>query len=110
MKNLIKDLFGRENSAQAGLKINLIKTKNTIRKALLESAQKGHVVGVYCPSLNPGMLLVDIDDFSMTDKEPVIIFKSQELNGIALPRNKVALSEIRSVCVFDMAYEAVVVK
>jgi len=113
MKNLLgnlKGLFTGRNANQHGLKINLIRSRITIRKALLECAQKGEVVGVYCPALNSGMLLVGIEDFSVDQREPVIIFKDFEMNGITLPRTRVALSEIRSICVFDVAFEGAVVK
>jgi hypothetical protein len=109
MKNLLENfkvLFGRPDPSPHGLKVNLIRSKIAIRKALLECAQKDQVVGVYCPALSGGMLLVGVDDFSLDHSEPVIIFKNYEMNGISLSRTRVSLSEIRSICVFDSVYES----
>jgi hypothetical protein len=113
MKSLLENfkvLFGRPDPSAQGLKVNIIRSRISIRKALLECAQKNQIVGVFCPALNPGMLLVGIDDFSFSQSEPVIILKNFEMNGISLPRTTINLSEIRSICVFDSIYESPLVK
>ena len=112
MLKLFSDIaqsFGAR-AVQHPQKIDIIKSKNSIRTAMLECAKNGFVIGVYAPALADGMLLLGIDDFSFNSSEPVVLFKKYDMNGIELPRTQVALSEIRSVCPFDCPYESPAVK
>lgn len=102
LENLIEMLPSRTH-ARPGL--HIVKPRKSIQKILQDSVVSSNTVGIYCPALGEGMLLVGVEDVLTDSAEPVIVLKRYDLNGIMLQRTHVALSEIRSVCPFDTKYE-----
>jgi len=104
MLDNLKILFTAKGTSGPTI-INIVKSRRAIARAILKSKQTENVVGIYCPALGEGMLLVGIEDVLTDHREEVIILKKYDLNGILLERTHISISEIRSLCAFDSKYE-----
>jgi|GEM_PF-2895056 len=102
MFNHLKILF---SSPAPGPAIRVIKNRKDISKAVFNCVDSNTVLGIYCPAIADGLLLVGIESISTDGFEPIVTMRPYDLNGILLQRNQIAMSEIRSVCVFDSVYE-----
>jgi hypothetical protein len=107
MKNILGNVIRLFNTQTApkSMRINILKSRKAISSALFSCKDTGKVIGIYSPALGEGMLLLGVDDVLTDHEEPVAIFKRYDLNGIVLPRTRIAVSEIRSACLFDCLYE-----
>jgi hypothetical protein len=107
MKFFLKRISALFKSApqDSSQKLGMVSSRRAILKLIVNTKKNANVLGLYCPALGEGMLLVGIEDISLRDTEPVITLRPYDLNGILLQRNQISLSEIRSVCAFDAVYE-----
>lgn len=105
MKQVLRRLAGLLGASDADHPgINIIKSRKEILKAIHESKDSGNVLGVYCPSLGEGMLLIGVENISTYEGEVIVSLKRYDLNGILLHRNSISVTEIRSVCPFSTMY------
>ena len=86
-------------------KMEFIKFRKSLSKALSRSRKDGTVVGIYSDVLGEGMFVTAVDDIYSYDKEEIITLKPYDLSGVILKRTTIALSEIRAICVFDIPYK-----
>jgi hypothetical protein len=103
MFDQLKQLFSSSTTSPPS--INVVKNRKEISRAVHKAMDSGSVLGIYCPAIAEGMLLVGIEDISHGGLEPILSLRPYDLNGILIQRNQIALSEIRSICVFDSIYE-----
>ena len=97
----IKLNFNRFNNAE-----NLISEPTKIFKALLDSKEKGTVIGITSPILGKTMCLTCIEDLILSNEgELIVVLKSYDINGYILPSNKISLSHIESVYPFTSMFQ-----
>ncbi|HYC84321.1 MAG TPA: hypothetical protein VEB86_03830 [Chryseosolibacter sp.] len=103
LDNFIAFITPKSLSTTAGLPIST--SQKAIGRIFSSAYPKGTVVGIYCPALSAGMLLVGVESI-MTDKsENVIVLRPYDVSGILLQRTHISLGEITGACPFACKYE-----
>lgn len=105
MFNQLKIFFSGQRGAGSVPTFNMLRSRKDVYKAVIRARETGRALGIYCPAIAEGMLLVGVAQISTDLTQPVVTFHPYDLNGILLQRNKVALGELRTVCEFNCVYE-----
>jgi hypothetical protein len=71
---------------------------------LLNSKEKGTVIGIVSPVLGRLMALTGVEDLIL-DERPMVILKPYDMNGRILPTAKILLENIYSVRPFTSKFE-----
>lgn len=74
---------------------------NILNKSLLD----GTVVGFSVPILGNGVFLTGVEKIVKTDSDYTIVLKGYDVTGYIMERNKIRLSDIRSVCSFKSVFK-----
>jgi hypothetical protein len=85
-------------------KIQFLKDRNSILKAISNSAETGKLLGVYSKVLGEGMFLTGVDNIENDGRGKVVVFETYDLSGQILGRTRVDLEDIKTVCPFDIQY------
>jgi hypothetical protein len=84
--------------------LEFMTSSDDILKILLHSKDYGNVVGISSPFLGSGIFITAVDQVIL-DYETVVQFKPKDVNGEALEKNTLRLSEITTACAFRSRYE-----
>lgn len=76
---------------------------NEILQILIRSKENGNVIGISSPSLGAGIFLTAVDKV-IFDYEVVVQLKSIDVNGGALEKNTLKLTDISTVCAFKSRF------
>jgi hypothetical protein len=90
--------------------LKIIKSKKVILQYLIDAKERDLAVGLYCPAIAEGMLLIGVEDLINLHKDVLLMMKPYDMNGVLLKRTQVKISEIKSICCFDTQYSAPEVK
>jgi hypothetical protein len=75
-----------------------------ILKILMHSKDHGNVVGISSPTLGSGIFITAVDKVIL-DYETVVKLKPFDVNGEALEKHVLRLSEITTACSFRSRYD-----
>jgi hypothetical protein len=75
-----------------------------ILKCLNESHANSTVVAISAPILGSGVFLTSVENV-VPENDPLIVLKGYDVTGYILERNRIRLSDIRSVCPFKSEFK-----
>jgi hypothetical protein len=81
-----------------------ISEQEEILKVLYESKNQGSVVGISASILGNGIFLTGVDNIIEANDNFIIVLKGYDVTGYILERNKIRLTDIRSVCPFKSKF------
>jgi hypothetical protein len=81
-----------------------ISDQEEILKVLYESKNQGSVVGISAAILGSGVFLTAVDNIMEANGNYLIVLKGYDVTGYILERNKIRLTDIRSVCPFKSKF------
>jgi hypothetical protein len=97
----LKTFVGSGENHSSARDFRFTKNEKTILRYLLNSKEKGTLVGVYCPAFGEGLFLTAVEKFH---SENEIDFFMYDTTGLRLLRNTVSLQEIKMACPFSDPY------
>jgi hypothetical protein len=77
---------------------------NDILRILLDSKDRGNVIGIGSPALGAGIFMTAVDEV-IEDYEIVICLKPYDINGKRLEKNILKLTDITTACAFRSQYD-----
>ncbi len=85
----------------------IITEPKQISDELVASQQNGNVIGIWAPSLGPGLYMCAVENIYYDDVEfdKVIVLKEKDLNGVQLQVHVLFLQEIEKVFSFKTIYK-----
>lgn len=98
-----QSLLGKDEPRHK-LSFTFIQDKQAILKALVNSLNKGTVIGVYSRALGEGLFLTGVDDIEQNGPQQIIIFETYDVSGKALQKTRIAVNDIKMVCPFQIEY------
>ena len=79
---------------------DLITSEQGILNALIESKEKGSMIGIQSPVLGGGTFITGVVDILFTDYGIKVVTKGYDVNGYFLNKSTLDLNEIKSVIPF----------
>ena len=85
---------------------DFVKDPSDIFKALFDSKEHGTAIGIKAEILGKGMFVTGVEDILIGDghEHTLIILKGYDFTGHVLETNRVRLTEIEGVCLFDSKF------
>jgi hypothetical protein len=87
------------------IEMEFISESDQILHVLEQSKVNGTVVGISASILGSGVFLTGVDNIIKTDSDYLIVLKGYDVTGYILERNKIFLSDIRSICPFQSKFK-----
>jgi hypothetical protein len=75
-----------------------------ILRILIHSKEYGNVIGISSPQLGSGIFITAVDKVIL-DYEIVVQLKPHDVNGEALEKNVLRLTDISTACAFKSKYD-----
>lgn len=111
MLTSVRKLFVREASRPEGLEqMKVIRSRKEMLRSITIARDSQCVLGIYSPALGDGMFFTGVLSIVDEHGEVIINFSQYDMNGVLLMRTELALSEIKSVCLFPFKYENPLIK
>jgi hypothetical protein len=95
---------GNNNNMQ-DIDLAFISEPDQILDIINQSCLSQTVVGISAPILGNGVFLTSVEKVVQADSDYIVQLKGYDVTGYILERNKIRLSDIRSVCPFKSVFK-----